>query len=102
MSGGLKSYHHVKVDTEFKRDCEVWVSFLEGIPSLRETVARPFIDVTSPFQATTLEFFSDASLNFDLGFGARYEKEWTFGQWPQGFIAECKPSIKYAELLDCW
>ena len=27
-----------------------------------------------------------------------YDKEWTYGQWPVGFIDLCKPSIEYVEL----
>ena len=38
----LKSYHHVKVDQEFKADCKVWLNFLTT--DLFTVVSRPFVD----------------------------------------------------------
>ena len=62
-------------------------------------MARPYIELSAELQATELEFFSDASLNINLGFGARFDKEWLYGKWPAGFIKQNPgPSIEYAEL----
>ena len=39
------------------------------------TVARPYVDLGESKNLTQLEFYSDASLNKDLGIGARFEWE---------------------------
>ena len=93
----LKQYHHVRLDEEFKGDCGMWLKFLDK--NQRHAVARPFLDLANHKQtAVHLHFTSDASLNEHLGFGARFNKEWCFSQWPKGFIKNKRPSIEYAEL----
>ena len=62
-------------------------------------IARPFLDLEKTRVATTLEFFSDASLNEVFGFGVRFEENWLFGKWPTNFIRDKKPSIEYVELF---
>ena len=37
----LKPYHHIRLDSEFKADCRIWISFLTELDS----VVRPFIDL---------------------------------------------------------
>ena len=93
----LKQHHHVRLDGEFKSDCGVWMKFLNT--NQITTVSRPFIDLDTMLRATTLQFYSDASLNAELGFRAQYEKEWTYGQWPPAFVKREKPSIEYVELF---
>ena len=63
------------------------------------SVSRPYIDLETQVTAAELAFFSDASLNPKFGIGARVDKEWLYGQWPEGFILGKKPSIEYAELF---
>ena len=93
----LKPYHHVKVDSEFKADCQVWLSFLET--NLITSVNRPFVDLVDEEQnQNVLRFYSDASLNPILGFRAWYGSQWTYAQWPENFISTCEPSIEYVEL----
>ena len=46
-----------------------------------------------------LRFFTDATANKFLGFGALYQNNWTFGIWEAGFIKENEPSIEYLELF---
>ena len=92
----LKNYHHVRLDNEFKSDCRVWLQFLNS--DMASAVVRPYIDLNSNLQLTQLEFFSDASLNKKLGFGVRYDREWTFAQWPKDFIETYDPSIELVEL----
>ena len=96
----LKHYHHVKLDEEFAKDCQVWRLFLENAESV--TITHPFIDFENDrftFNAQTLEFYTDASACKDLGFGCYFRGEWTFGRWEMGFIEECEPSIEYLELF---
>ena len=63
----LEPHHHVNLDKEFREDCEVWLSFLESQDS---SVCRPFVDLSSSLQADQLFFYTDSSVNPDLGFGA--------------------------------
>ena len=51
-----------------------------------------------PITAVEVDMYSDASGNFDLGFGAYCGSEWTFGQWDKAFMEEVEPSIEYLEL----
>ena len=68
----LKPYHHIRLDSEFKADCRIWISFLTELDS----VVRPFIDLNETLQADTLNFYTDASANSSLGFGGIFDKEW--------------------------
>ena len=92
----LRAYHHVRIDQEFKIDCRVWMMFLEM--EQMSVVARPYVDLTETKNLTQLEFYSDASLNGELGFGARFDREWTYAQWPANFITHYSPSIEFVEL----
>ena len=96
----LKHYHHIKLDAEFKSDCNIWQLFLENASSA--SITRPFIDFTdknNQFTAEVLNFYTDASANPDLGMGCYYDSRWTFAQWEQGFVEEFRPSIEYLELF---
>ena len=95
-SGKFKKYHHVRLDQEFKFDCEVWKLFLQG--DVYTFACRPMLDINNLQSATQLEFYSDASRNPDLGFGAVFRNEWIFGQWEAGFIEQQQPSISFLEL----
>ena len=60
---------------------------------------RPFMDFTRTFNATQLDFYSDASKNFSLGFGAICEKSWMQHKWTDVNVNESmNPSIQYLEL----
>ena len=92
----LKQHHHIKLDEEFKSNAKMWLTFLDI--NMMAIVARPFTDVNLVEISTELNFFSDASLRADFGFGARFDGNWIFHQWPANFIKGKKPSIEYAEL----
>ena len=91
----LKPHHHVKIDAEFRLDCQMWELFLKDVSA----VTRPFVDLSITLVADTLNFFSDASANKTLGYGAVFGNNWMFGQWEHGFIEKCEPSIKFLELF---
>ena len=95
----LKSHNHVKLDREFKLDCEVWHSFLKL--EFATVVNRPMIDLAAePVSAVELQYFSDASANPELGFGCVIgNKSWIWGKWESGFIHKYQPSIEYLELF---
>ena len=60
--------------------------------------ARPFMDFSSILQATSINFFTDASKNPKLGCGGWCNKDWFFMQWNERFIKNKNPSIAYLEL----
>ena len=71
----LKLYHHVKLDQEFRFDCEIWKVFLAN--HTEAAVCRPMVDVHSPLiMAKQLEFYSDSSANPVLGMGAVFNRQW--------------------------
>ena len=92
----LKQHHHVYLNKSFIQDCKVWVSFLKN--SHRVQLCRLFSDFDFSQKHTILSFYSDASLNAKLGFGAVFNNHWLAGQWNAKFIELCKPSIKFLEL----
>ena len=93
---GLKQFHHVKLDQEFRFDCELWRTFLTHSRNI--AVCRPMVDFSYTRQALEICFFSDASANKELGVGAVYNTHWLFTKWEKAFIQECKPSIEYLQL----
>ena len=97
LAKGLRSYHHVKVNQEFKEDCKVWIDFLtDG----KETFCRPFIDLSVKIAAEQLDFSTDASENLeDGGFGCVFRNRWIKGQWNKDFLEANEPSITYLELV---
>ena len=94
----LKQHHHVKLDAEFKFDCEIWRVFLTHYHE--KVVCQPMIDLDNDVvTATELNFFSDASANKILGFRAVFNNDWLFRQWEPNFIKDMSPSIEYLELF---
>ena len=74
----LKAHHHVRLDKEFKFNCQVWLEFL----TMKESfiVNRPMIDLFGETNAIDLGFHSDASANSKLGFGTILKNKWIFFQ----------------------
>ena len=80
----LKPHHHVKIDPEFRFDCEMWSNFLKDPLQY----SRPFIDFEHfTVTAHQVNFQTDASRGFNKGFGCHFQQHWAFGQW--------EPSIAY-------
>ena len=90
----LKKYHHINLNQEFREDCKVWEMFLNNL----NMVNRPLIDFSDE-STETLQIYSDASLNEELGFGCWFNRFWTFGIWERGFVKKYRPSIAYLELF---
>ena len=60
----LKFFHHVRVDAEFRNDCQMWLTFLQNADENKSLLCRPFID----FDATKktmqeLSFYTDPTKN---------------------------------------
>ena len=90
----LKSHHHIKVSSEMKLDLTVWSKFLKT----PQVYYRPFMDFSKVLVAEDLDFYSDASKNPNLGFGAKFGPSYLFAKWDKQFILDCDPSITYLEL----
>ena len=93
----LKQFHHVSLNNSFLEDCKIWRQFLCQVTPTE--LRRPFIDINQFAEATTLNFFSDASLNSKLGMGAVFGNSWIIGMWGEKFIIEESPSIEFLELF---
>ena len=55
----LKQHHHVKLDSEFKLDCQIWIEFLESSDT---AICRQMVDVNDnnlKLYSTDIGFFSD-------------------------------------------
>ena len=91
----LKSYHHVLLDREFKKDCKVWLEFLKM--ENQKVICRPYVDLSETIDAEKLNFFSDASTEEKMGFGCLFQDEFAFSQWEPGYISGFKPCIEYLE-----
>ena len=63
--GVRKSYYHIKLTQDLKKDLLMWQDFLHH-PAV---YSRPFIDFESVLQATEVDLYTDASRNFSLGAG---------------------------------
>ena len=95
----MKSYHHVKLDMEFKADCWVWLAFLDNDINNIYRISRPFMDLSKFTTANDIGFSSDATAGKFLGFGCVFGKSWLFGQWEPDFIDHYSPSIEVLELF---
>ena len=96
----LRQYHHVMVDSNFRKDCQVWKTFLDHACTAHELLYRPFVDFDETQKmAKVLNFYSDASANCQTGgAGAVFGNKWIYGTWGQQFIQNQRPSIEFLEL----
>ena len=94
----FKQYHHVRLDSEFRTNCKVWLDFLTH-HEISKVVNRPMIDIYEQTTACEISFYSDASANGKLGFGCVLNKNWLYGQWDHALMICNKPSIEYLELF---
>ena len=94
VSPKLKAHHHVKITNEVRQDMKIWEQFLRH----PDIFCQPFMDF-QPVIATDIQMYSDASRNFDKGFGAICGDRWTFGVWDRSFMKRFQPSIEFLELF---
>ena len=59
---------------------------------------RSFMDMKNFILASEQDFYSDASKNPKLGFGAKCDRDWLFHAWDENWIKINNPSIGYLEL----
>ena len=80
-----KLHHHIRLDQEFKLDCEVWIQFLSAT-AYKSVVCHPMIDLSERIYAEDVGFSSDASVNLGLSFGCTFGRAWTYGMWEPGYV----------------
>lgn len=88
----LKRYHHVKVDKELRKDCEMWKTFLTDMGGRYN---RPFMDFAVDFNATELEYYTDSSFKACAGY---FDGRYFYQQWSRDFIEESYANINLLEL----
>ena len=93
VSSRMCQHHHVRITEEMKMDLEIWRIFLRN-PSI---YCRPFADF-EVVTAKEINMYSDASRNFQKGFGALCGTSWSCGVWNARFMEQNQPSIEYLEL----
>ena len=96
----LKPFHHIYLKKDFIQDCVMWKQFLNQQEECI-SLCRPFVDFTPDNSSTfhTLPFYSDVSLNKNLGMGTIYGNNWLQCMWNPQFIVEESPSIEFLELF---
>ena len=92
----LKPHHHVYLTKRNVLDCQIWQLFLQGSPP--ERLCRPFVDLDLYSDSRTLDFYTDSTLNENLGIGGIYGTRWFSKAWPVGFVRTCEPCIGFVEL----
>ena len=96
----LCQHHHVRLDSEFKLDCKVWLNFLDNT-QIQNIVNRKIVDLLEPENGITnrIYFTSDASAAPHLGYSCIMNNRWMYGKWEEDFIEAKKPSIEYLQLF---
>ena len=90
----LRGYHHVCLDGEFKKDCNVWKSFLQDCDGTG--IARPFIDFYSDDVSAEVKFLlSDAMANSSLGFGVIFNTSWLCQCWNKVSLIKLTPPSNF-------
>ena len=86
--------HDVKTPEDIRLDLKTWLAFLKHLG----VFCRPFMDFKE-ILAIQINMFSDASRNFEKGFGSICGTSWTFGVWDKVFMEQNEPSIEFLELF---
>ena len=89
----LKPHHHIRINKEMQLDLEIWEQFVKD----QTVYCRPFMDFSKLYGAEKIQFYTDASKNYQLGFGGFCQKSWMFQRWGKQ-ILRIDPSIGYLEL----
>lgn len=85
-------YHYVNMTSEIKRDLRVWIKLLQDLQS-----GSPFVELLE-VPGEDIRFFTDASGDPKLDWGAYFDGKWAQGHWGEDFITRCQPSTAWLEL----
>lgn len=90
IRGVNNSRHFIKVTGEIRRDCSMWLSFLQQYNGI--SLINPMRDLSYSHRA----FATDAS---DWGFAAVFHNEWFQAQWPADWK---QMHISLREFIPVW
>ena len=76
----LKSHHHIRIDSEFRADCHMWLTFLSMNNQCGCSLCRPLLDLNTSLVANILDFYTDAAEGTSLGLGGVFRNKWVFAQ----------------------
>lgn len=91
-STNLMRYHHIRVDKELRKDCNMWKQFLvdrEG------NYCRPFVDFSLKLLADELNYYTDASFQACAGY---FDGRYFMQPWEPGMIQASHANISLLEL----
>ena len=87
----------MNLNKAFIDDCRMWRTFLK-MPSMT-TLCCPFTDFNESLEPTVLPFYTDVSLNVNLGLGGWFDNKYIVARWGVNFINKYRPSIEFLELF---
>ena len=100
-------HYHVRLDCEFRADCQIWMDFLQG--ELATVVNRLMVDILGQLNMSKdIQFSLDkqcktvqnsASAKQGYGYGCVLKDRSIRGSWNADFILTEKPSIEYLKLF---
>lgn len=93
MAKAKRPHHYIRVTTELVEDAKVWLNFLENFNG------QCSFNELNWVQNSSLEFFTDASGNRNLGCGCYFQGRWSVFQWPDHWENTVFSDITYLELV---
>lgn len=91
-STSLKRYHHLRVDKELRKDCQMWKTFLVD---QQGCYTRPFMDFSLELHAYELQYYTDSSFKACAGY---FDGRYFIQVWEPGMIKQTKADINLLEL----
>lgn len=88
----LRKYHHIRVDRELRKDCNMWKKFLLDQDG---NYCRPFADFSLELLAEELQFFTDSSFKACAGY---FDGRYFYQAWEEGMIQGSEANISLLEL----
>lgn len=93
MSTAKKPHHFIRVKSGLLEDAKVWIYFLDNFNGTCCFNDMHWVD------NETLELYSDASGNSDLGCGCYFQGRWAVFHWPATWHSSIFTDITYLELV---
>jgi hypothetical protein len=93
MSYAKKPHHFIRISKNMREDASTWLQFLE---KFNGTCIFSDLDW---LQDDTLELFTDASGNSNLGCGCYFHGSWAVFKWPSHWKNHIFKDITYLELV---
>lgn len=88
----LRQHHHIRVDNELRKDCQIWKTFLTEKDGKYN---RPFEDYSLEVTATELNYYTDSSFLASAGY---FDGRYFYQPWDEGMILRTEANINLLEL----